>query len=627
VIPEGGDSRAAKHYGKPQARSSSRLGGGLRDVQHLSRPRRLHKEGKTRLAVVFAVLLSVALCALAAQAGTPPVPIEGKLLVDGWQNDGPFFAYYMSGSSDNLTWLDFWCPDADISPRGDMLAYCDGLDIWKCGFDGSNPTNLSGIAGLGGVNCVPRWSPDASQLAFQRCDPTTPEQWQYPCLAGWHVWVIKADGTGAHQVTPPGSAPSGGPCWSPDGYRLLFWWDGIGNVTMDTDGTDLQVVGSSGEWSPDGSKIASSWCVPDVVDGEPGTWRQLVVTDTLGNSPQVLVQHFVSDADVNAYLATHDFQWVPPLDPFGDVLWWVGPVNMRWSPTGERIAFIADMPFDPDGEYYRYQQEVWIYDLANNDLTKVTSDLRDDRSLSWNGDNTLPTDPTVTVDNTTVTFAEVTEPGLTTILRDDDPPAQPGGYQFCGDYYDVSTTAAVTGPITIQMSYTHAGIPGGTANEPFLALMHYNEATDQWENATTSLDMDSNIISGQVTSLSPIGISVRPPIFGGFRPPINANGSNVFHAGRTIPVKFMMTDALGNLLTDATARLSYWQVSSSIVGTVPSGAEPVWTDAGGAFRYDASAQQYVYNFSTKGKPSGTYLLQVTVDGWPGFGATVLLTWK
>jgi len=197
----------------------------------------------------------------------------------------------------------------------------------------------------------------------------------------------------------------------------------------------------------------------------------------------------------------------------------------------------------------------------------------------------------------------------------------PGGYQFCGEYYDVSTTATVVGPITICMTYEDEDVPGG--NEEALCLLHYNEAIPGYEDITISRDPVNNIVCGQVDSLSVFGLASMP-VFGGFRQPINADGSSVFKAGRTIPVKFALYDALGNPISNATCHLATWQVSSEIVGSVPETAEAAYADAGDTFRYDPEGEQYIYNLSTKGMDTGTWMLRVTADGWPGFEATVMI---
>jgi hypothetical protein len=186
--------------------------------------------------------------ATAAMAGEPPVPIEGKLLVGGWQS------YFLEGSSGNVTVAPARFHQGDISPLGDQVVYHEQTwvpsihlppgEVWKAAIDGSNAVNLTGPLGLGGISCQPLWSPDASRIAFIHSDPAPG---QYPCYAGFHTWVMNADGTVAHQVNPPGSPPDWLVSWSPDGYRLLcdVTGDGsmpVGSMTIDIDGTDMEQV-------------------------------------------------------------------------------------------------------------------------------------------------------------------------------------------------------------------------------------------------------------------------------------------------------------------------------------------------------------------------------------------------
>ena len=51
-------------------------------------------------------------------------------------------------------------------------------DIFAANRDGSDEINLT--AALGGVNCSPRWSPDASMIGFSHADPA---EGQRPCRA------------------------------------------------------------------------------------------------------------------------------------------------------------------------------------------------------------------------------------------------------------------------------------------------------------------------------------------------------------------------------------------------------------------------------------------------------------
>jgi len=183
----------------------------------------------------------------------------------------------------------------------------------------------------------------------------------------------------------------------------------------------------------------------------------------------------------------------------------VGPSYPDWSPRGDRILFRAAIPFDPSGLFYPYQNDLWLYDLNDDSTARITEDSICEFYHSWNGPNTFPDDPEVTVDNVTVTFSDVISEGVTTILRDDDPPEAPTGYVFDYDFYELSTTAEITGPATICMTYTHAEVPEGPAEDQ-LAILHYSETFQQWEDITTSRDPVGNVICGQTEMLSPVAL-------------------------------------------------------------------------------------------------------------------------
>jgi hypothetical protein len=96
-----------------------------------------------------------------------------------------------------------------------------------------------------------------------------------------------------------------------------------------------------------------------------------------------------------------------------------------------------------------------------------------------------------------------------------------------------------------------------------------------------------------------------------FLQPINGDGSSVFKAGRVIPVKVELEGAAnGSPYTTVTLEVVRLDATSGPVNepVVSAGA----ANEGDAFRYDALADQYVYNLSTKGLPSGTYELVVSV---------------
>ncbi len=106
------------------------------------------------------------------------------------------------------------------------------------------------------------------------------------------------------------------------------------------------------------------------------------------------------------------------------------------------------------------------------------------------------------------------------------------------------------------------------------------------------------------------------PQFLGFLPPIKNDGSSIFKLGSTVPVKFQLLNADGSYKSDASATLSIAFLDHGIVGQYYEAVSTAAPDSGNAFRYDASANQYLLNLGTKQltQGTGTYSLQVSVNG-------------
>lgn len=123
---------------------------------------------------------------------------------------------------------------------------------------------------------------------------------------------------------------------------------------------------------------------------------------------------------------------------------------------------------------------------------------------------------------------------------------------------------------------------------------------------------------------STMGVSY---MFIGYQQPINADGSSSF-GGKVIPVKIKIADANGAPVPDADAHVFFAFGTPAIVGT---DAEPIAStsaDGGNTMRYDATANQYIFNWDVGSLANGTYTVRVDLgEGSCGSAHTVILSLK
>ena len=109
------------------------------------------------------------------------------------------------------------------------------------------------------------------------------------------------------------------------------------------------------------------------------------------------------------------------------------------------------------------------------------------------------TDVTVELAGATVMFAQVSVPGYTSITAVGTAPALPAGYLAAGAaYYDITTTAEYSAPVTVCLPYD------GAAYSLPVRLLHHDGTV--WVDVTLTVDPVAEVACGVADGLSPFAV-------------------------------------------------------------------------------------------------------------------------
>lgn len=174
-----------------------------------------------------------------------------------------------------------------------------------------------------------------------------------------------------------------------------------------------------------------------------------------------------------------------------------------------------------------------------------------------------------------------------------------------GEFYKLGTAPAATCTATDSFSgllSCKVAVTGGTASG--VGTFTYTAtATDKAGNTSTQTGTYK--------------VTYR---FDGFLQPINDTAhqvgasTSVFKAGSTVPVKFQLKDASGKAVQAAAAPAWLTPVSGAPMKLpVDETVQTVAADSGSTYRYDTTAQQYIYNWKTPSTGGSYYQIGVKLD--------------
>ena len=220
---------------------------------------------------------------------------------------------------------------AYVSARG------GNKEIWAMDYDGANQRALTRLRS---ISLTPRWSPDATRIAFTCYVPyrgvTSAQICIYSTVSNRLIAFPRFRGTNSS------------PAWSPDGSQIAFMSSQNGDPEIyiaDAGGTHLHRITFAA-----GVNTSPVW--------NPKTGRQMVFVSDRGGAPVL-------------YLSDSDGSNVTKLD-LPDMGYVVDP---SWSPNGQLLAFSWRRP---SGNY-----DIYVMDIVSRQLVELTKDQGRNERPSW----------------------------------------------------------------------------------------------------------------------------------------------------------------------------------------------------------------------------------------------------
>ncbi len=210
-------------------------------------------------------------------------------------------------------------------------------EIWVMDYDGANQHPLTSLKT---ISLTPRWSPDATRIAFTCFEPSHGVVSPQICLYSMDANKVVA--------FPRFRGTNSSPAWSPDGSHLIFSSSMLGNP-------ELFVTDGSGN-SPkrltfaNGASTSPAW--------NPKTGQTVVFVSDRGGIPKLFMMN--ADGTNSAEIDVPDKGYL--IDP-------------AWAPNGQLLAFSWRRP---EGNY-----DLYLMDAATHQIVELTRDSGRNERPSW----------------------------------------------------------------------------------------------------------------------------------------------------------------------------------------------------------------------------------------------------
>ncbi len=210
-------------------------------------------------------------------------------------------------------------------------------EIWVMDYDGANQHPLTALRT---ISLTPRWSPDATRIAFTCFEPASgvrsPQICMYSVDANKVVSFPRFRGTNSS------------PAWSPDGSQLIFSSSMLGNpelfVTDANGGRPKRLTFSNG------ASTSPAW--------NPKTGQTVVFVSDRGGIPKLFMMN--ADGTNSTELDVPDKGYL--IDP-------------AWAPNGQLLCFSWRRP---EGNY-----DLYLMDAASSKIVEITRDAGRNERPSW----------------------------------------------------------------------------------------------------------------------------------------------------------------------------------------------------------------------------------------------------